>query len=82
MSTYHVAPYPVTPEHVTKGFGCWCQPEVSMICEECADRRDNDREGASDCWRCEGRGLVECPDPAAYDGPYGLVVVHHDGKSE
>jgi hypothetical protein len=57
--------------HVETGYSCWCNPTVEMICPQCGD---DDKQG---CWRCAGRGWVDCDDPERYDGAVGLLVIHN-----
>lgn len=46
--------------------GCWCKPEILQPCPSCSlDDRD------VDCWRCEGRGLVD-----QYDNDAPVIIVH------
>jgi hypothetical protein len=60
----------VPREHVTEGYDCWCKPEVLAVCPEC--------EGSeAGCWKCV-RGFLQCKDPASYDGPHRLLIIHHD----
>lgn len=60
-------------EHDTSGAPCWCHPTVLEVCPEC----EGEEADAMPCWRCGGKGRVECADPATYDGPHGLIFVHN-----
>jgi len=62
------------PAHVTTGYSCWCQPRVEQICPECEDTREH----KAGCWKCAGKGWIECPNPDIYDGTVGLLIVHNE----
>lgn len=74
-----VYPIGVPREHVTTGYKCWCHPRFEMVCPECGDEPD---EVKASCWRCGGQGTIECEDPEAYDGPFGILVIHNDPNDE
>lgn len=61
--------------HDTSGTDCWCGPDVREVCPECAEA-----ETSAGCWRCWGVGAIPCEDPARYDGPYALMVVHRESE--
>lgn len=63
------------PEHTTDGYTCWCGPQVEQVCPECGGEGG---EVKCECWRCAGDGMIPCSDPDAYDGPFGLLVIHND----
>lgn len=54
--------------HNTSGLSCWCNPTYLTPCDECT--------GESDCWKCDGFGLLRIADPSEYDGPHGINVMH------
>lgn len=50
--------------HVIDGSECWCCPEYMQPCPEfCKSNKD--------CWKCNGRGLVD-----VYDETMPKIVVH------
>jgi hypothetical protein len=53
-------------EHDTDGVRCWCNPAISLPCDECEDG----------CWKCD-KGLIRLtPEEAeAQDEP--LLIVHN-----
>jgi hypothetical protein len=62
---HHV--YPIEArEHVTRGTGCWCGPDLYRLCTVC----DGDAPG---CWACGGDGIVEIDKIVPGDR---VIVVH------
>jgi hypothetical protein len=62
---HHV--YPIEArEHVTRGTGCWCGPDLYRLCTACY----GDDPG---CWACGGEGIVRIEAIVPGDR---VIVVH------
>jgi hypothetical protein len=63
---HHVYPIELR-EHVTRGTGCWCGPDLYRLCTACYNYDPG-------CWACEGYGIVEIDKIVPGDR---VLVVHH-----
>lgn len=57
--------------HMTDDPDCWCGPEILQPCPECIEKADD--KPNPDCFRCEGRGLVD-----EYDEDMPSLIVHRE----
>ena len=80
----HVLPSELLEAHSSDegDYSCWCGAQVFEVCPEC----EGQPEDSPTCWRCGGgvefdggfvQRVLPCPDPLAYEGPHGLLIVHN-----
>ena len=58
--------YPLTDEHITVGFDCWCSPRYLLPCDECD----------TGCWKCT-EGFIALSRAEAERASDPLVIVHN-----